>query len=717
MSRKPFICLVVTVAILLAYPAFADDKIPVAFTFKPPIPATSVSVAGTFNGWNAQANPMSDPEGDGIWTTVIELAPGTYQYKFVVNGSEWYEDPYSADYAPDGFGGKNSVIYVGVAKPASAIEALKFDGWLESKIEREGDKAPNNYNDVYLKLSGTLRPGIETFTEIHGWKTLNLGSLSSWKSVLPLPVDGMEVNQAVFSLGVIDGLTANLYYRGHAGNTKDPLTFIKSDSDEDKIWDRKALELAYSKAPVDARIGVASLVDKTIMVYGEARGQVAPGVTVGGLFSHETWPTDKREDGEDHRTNIGAYAIAEVDDHTRLRGELIRTAGTKIVSDSTVPVGVEFVYPRERESSGATTVYVVGEFNNWDTTRGVPMTKDQNGDWRATIELLEGEYEYKFWYPDPDGEPSYGHWIGTGDGGGNLVRHVEGLEPSLQDFYFTEPVEHQVYLRGSWDWGSGIVKDYPLAKDPATGYWKCTCLLEPGRYEYIFHYNDGSQEHWCGKGDSNITIVAGAGGREAGYSALAYLAEVEYSRDPVSVKAGIKGAQAGFDAPRGLVGTDYRTVYADASYKIASNAKLLLYGAYSTNGAGDPGTATFTLKPGFEATTPFSGVQYVEGYYEINVGDNEVDTGYLEGKYNTVLMYLEYTNNDAGADSVKITAENDFPYGIWGKAEYSKVLTAGGADNLYIEVAKKLDFCDETKIGASYNTSDRKVVLKLTVDF
>ncbi|MEW6105353.1 MAG: hypothetical protein AB1563_03185 [Bacillota bacterium] len=65
---------------------------------------------------------------------------------------------------------------------------------------------------------------------------------------------------------------------------------------------------------------------------------------------------------------------------------------------------------------------------------------------------------------------------------------------------------------------------------------------------------------------------------------------------------------------------------------------------------------------------------------------------------------------------MKATAENDFPLDIWGKAEYYKVVE-GGSDNLYVDITKKLAFCDETKVGASYNTSDRKLILKLTVDF
>ena len=52
----------------------------------------SVSVAGSFNNWDSNANPMAKGD-DGDWTAVLPLEPGTYEYKFVVNGGDWIADP------------------------------------------------------------------------------------------------------------------------------------------------------------------------------------------------------------------------------------------------------------------------------------------------------------------------------------------------------------------------------------------------------------------------------------------------------------------------------------------------------------------------------------------------------------------------------------------------------------------------------------------------
>ena len=80
------------------------------FTFSSP-GAGSVSLAGTFNSWNNSADPLQKGEG-GLWFIVKPLDPGSYQYKFVVNGSEWKQDPANPETTDDGYGGKNSVLVV-----------------------------------------------------------------------------------------------------------------------------------------------------------------------------------------------------------------------------------------------------------------------------------------------------------------------------------------------------------------------------------------------------------------------------------------------------------------------------------------------------------------------------------------------------------------------------------------------------------------------------
>jgi len=79
----------------------------VRFTYRGP---TEVFLAGEFNGWSTTATPMRR-QRNGDWITDLQLLPGKYQYKFVVNG-EWFQDPANPNSVPDGWNGSNSVITV-----------------------------------------------------------------------------------------------------------------------------------------------------------------------------------------------------------------------------------------------------------------------------------------------------------------------------------------------------------------------------------------------------------------------------------------------------------------------------------------------------------------------------------------------------------------------------------------------------------------------------
>ena len=52
----------------------------------------TVYLNGNFNGWCGECNPMSDDDGDGVWTLTLPLEDGSYEYKFTVNGWNNQED-------------------------------------------------------------------------------------------------------------------------------------------------------------------------------------------------------------------------------------------------------------------------------------------------------------------------------------------------------------------------------------------------------------------------------------------------------------------------------------------------------------------------------------------------------------------------------------------------------------------------------------------------
>lgn len=71
--------------------------------------AQRVSLVGDFNGWSHGAAPLEASIDGAVWTLTLPLAPGRYEYAFVVDGERWVADP-SARSVQDEFGGETSVL-------------------------------------------------------------------------------------------------------------------------------------------------------------------------------------------------------------------------------------------------------------------------------------------------------------------------------------------------------------------------------------------------------------------------------------------------------------------------------------------------------------------------------------------------------------------------------------------------------------------------------
>ncbi len=71
----------------------------------------AVYVAGEFNGWDPTAKKMAYKARKGIYEATLSLKPGTYQYKFVIDGV-WCADPQNAEAVANDQGTFNSVIAV-----------------------------------------------------------------------------------------------------------------------------------------------------------------------------------------------------------------------------------------------------------------------------------------------------------------------------------------------------------------------------------------------------------------------------------------------------------------------------------------------------------------------------------------------------------------------------------------------------------------------------
>lgn len=125
---------------LKIFTAYETDDGNVCFKLNGYENARKVILAGSFNRWNEKLFKLKKAE-DG-WEITLQLKPGIYQYKFIVDG-EWMIDPSNPSKTKNEFDGYNSLIDVRVPvtfKLENYLEASKvilagsFNDWSENDL-------------------------------------------------------------------------------------------------------------------------------------------------------------------------------------------------------------------------------------------------------------------------------------------------------------------------------------------------------------------------------------------------------------------------------------------------------------------------------------------------------------------------------------------------------------------------------------------------------
>jgi len=86
-----------------------DGKVKVEFIYVAP-DAREVVLAGSFNNWD-QKSLLMKKDRKGNWKTVVELAPGKYEYKYIADGY-WVTDAQCTELTINSFGTTNCVVRV-----------------------------------------------------------------------------------------------------------------------------------------------------------------------------------------------------------------------------------------------------------------------------------------------------------------------------------------------------------------------------------------------------------------------------------------------------------------------------------------------------------------------------------------------------------------------------------------------------------------------------
>ncbi len=135
----------------------APSTISHKFVFRANKRYRSVSVAGTFNRWNKDRDPMT-LQSDGVtWSKTATLPFGRVQYKFVLDGESWIQDPSAKDSQDDGGGNVNSALMV---TPVDFTKAARVgDGVIAKSALFHETKLPwLNFDRGLLLISFRARP-------------------------------------------------------------------------------------------------------------------------------------------------------------------------------------------------------------------------------------------------------------------------------------------------------------------------------------------------------------------------------------------------------------------------------------------------------------------------------------------------------------------------------------------------------------------------------
>lgn len=194
------------------------------FEFHPPREAEMVTLCGTFNDWDTEATPMEGPDPTGDWHVELVLPTGVHEYKFLVNGTDWFPDPRNADGVPDSFGSVNSVLRLGQLSRMKRSDGQPGDGAISAMglahspdrplyIQPIGDvQASFRYrtlaNDV-KQVALVMKDGPQVEMDIASQGPL----FTYWEKTVELPAgrNGLRSAQYTFQLNDGEGWVSDPY--------------------------------------------------------------------------------------------------------------------------------------------------------------------------------------------------------------------------------------------------------------------------------------------------------------------------------------------------------------------------------------------------------------------------------------------------------------------------------------------------------------------------
>ena len=186
-------------------PIIVRKKTEVLFSYYPKITPEKMFVMGNFNNWSRTSDKMLDEDGDGVYSKIIPLDNGVYEYQFVIDNKEIF-DPKNAEKVDNGFGSFNSIKRVESLdknSPSNIYYLPKKTGkWLELAMD-----SPSN-EDIEVKVLLDNNLYSQKFYKIEENKIkINLKPLESFDGMHALRIVATKDNHPgnVLTIWIKDG--------------------------------------------------------------------------------------------------------------------------------------------------------------------------------------------------------------------------------------------------------------------------------------------------------------------------------------------------------------------------------------------------------------------------------------------------------------------------------------------------------------------------------
>lgn len=375
---------------------------------------TTVYVSGTMNGWSGNANPLSDPDGDDIWTGTLNLAAGSYEYKFTLDNwaqQESFAPGGSCTITTGGFTNRALTVASAITLPEYCWNSCSVCGTPTPMVNFSVDMGNFTGSFTTVYISGTM----------NGWSG-NANPLSDpdgddiWTVSLPL-ADGFYeykftidnwAQQEQFSPGGSCTITTG-------GFTNRALTVAGNMTLPEYCWNScNVCTVPTSMVNFSVDMGNFTGTFTTVYISGTMNGWSGDANPLSDPDGDDIWTVSLPLTPGFYEYKFTLDNWAQQEQFAVGGGCTITTGGftnraLTVAGNMTLleycwnscavcgipdPL-VSFSVDMSDFAGTFTTVYVSGIFNSWSGNAN-PLS-DPNGDdiWTGTVSMPAGFYEYK----------------------------------------------------------------------------------------------------------------------------------------------------------------------------------------------------------------------------------------------------------------------------------------------------------------------------------